>query len=117
CARHPCYTCPSLFIYYSANHRPLHSFPTRRSSDLLTASYQPSGGANPKAEPISGSVTDSTSSWLVIEVRFPKPSPPNSGCGASRSEEHTSELQSPYELVCRLLPEKKKNKISRKSNS
>src|SRR5207248_9367653 len=25
-----------------------------------------------------------------------------------RSEEHTSELQSPYELVCRLLPEKKK---------
>src|SRR5437867_10912252 len=25
-----------------------------------------------------------------------------------RSEEHTSELQSPYELVCRLLLEKKK---------
>src|SRR5207248_9835371 len=28
--------------------------------------------------------------------------------GASRSEEHTSELQSPYDLVCRLLLEKKK---------
>ena len=28
------------------------------------------------------------------------------GCG--RSEEHTSELQSPDHLVCRLLPEKKK---------
>src|SRR5207248_1341813 len=28
------------------------------------------------------------------------------GCG--RSEEHTSELQSPYDLVCRLLLEKKK---------
>src|SRR5437867_6387845 len=27
---------------------------------------------------------------------------------ASRSEEHTSELQSPYELGCRLLLEKKK---------
>src|SRR5437867_4786099 len=27
----------------------------------------------------------------------------------SRSEEHTSELQSPYDLVCRLLLEKKKN--------
>src|SRR5437867_10602382 len=27
---------------------------------------------------------------------------------ARRSEEHTSELQSPYELVCRLLLEKKK---------
>src|SRR5207248_7455365 len=26
----------------------------------------------------------------------------------SRSEEHTSELQSPYELVCRLLLDKKK---------
>src|SRR5437867_9689346 len=26
-----------------------------------------------------------------------------------RSEEHTSELQSPYELVCRLLLEKKNN--------
>src|SRR5437867_10651673 len=30
--------------------------------------------------------------------------------GGSRSEEHTSELQSPYDLVCRLLLEKKKTK-------
>src|SRR5437867_10264081 len=28
--------------------------------------------------------------------------------GVVRSEEHTSELQSPYDLVCRLLLEKKK---------
>src|SRR5207248_4650079 len=28
--------------------------------------------------------------------------------GSRRSEEHTSELQSPYDLVCRLLLEKKK---------
>src|SRR5438094_4503198 len=28
--------------------------------------------------------------------------------GTARSEEHTSELQSPYDLVCRLLLEKKK---------
>src|SRR5207248_9740788 len=28
--------------------------------------------------------------------------------GSGRSEEHTSELQSPYDLVCRLLLEKKK---------
>src|SRR5256885_10802686 len=38
-----------------------------------------------------------------------------SGCGglrlsAARSEEHTSELQSPFKLVCRLLLEKKKKK-------
>src|SRR5438094_6422768 len=30
----------------------------------------------------------------------------------TRSEEHTSELQSPYDLVCRLLLEKKKRQIS-----
>src|SRR5437867_12771640 len=29
-----------------------------------------------------------------------------------RSEEHTSELQSPYELVCRLLLEKNKNSFA-----
>src|SRR5437867_8133463 len=31
-----------------------------------------------------------------------------------RSEEHTSELQSPYDLVCRLLLEKKNNVIRNK---
>src|SRR5258708_20802545 len=33
----------------------------------------------------------------------------------TRSEEHTSELQSPDHLVCRLLLEKKKNSISTSS--
>src|SRR5256885_7059327 len=32
-----------------------------------------------------------------------------------RSEEHTSELQSPCNLVCRLLLEKKKNKTDRQT--
>src|SRR5438876_5822704 len=32
------------------------------------------------------------------------------GCPPIRSEEHTSELQSPVHLVCRLLLEKKKNR-------
>src|SRR5258708_19609563 len=35
---------------------------------------------------------------------------PDGRLGALRSEEHTSELQSPDHLVCRLLLEKKKNK-------
>src|SRR5437867_10668842 len=35
--------------------------------------------------------------------------------GSRRSEEHTSELQSPYDLVCRLLLEKKKIKIARQT--
>src|SRR5256885_4295685 len=34
------------------------------------------------------------------------------GVGPKRSEEHTSELQSPCNLVCRLLLEKKKNRSS-----
>src|SRR5207248_11206980 len=34
---------------------------------------------------------------------------------ALRSEEHTSELQSPYDLVCRLLLEKKKTMSSAQS--
>src|SRR5438067_9725184 len=50
------------------------------------------------------------SSW----VDLPAPSPPSivmkrEGAG-KRSEEHTSELQSRFDLVCRLLLEKKKKK-------
>src|SRR5690348_17467111 len=37
--------------------------------------------------------------------------------GFKRSEEHTSELQSPVHLVCRLLLEKKKKKFIRYSNT
>src|SRR6267378_6241289 len=40
------------------------------------------------------------------ECRIPIPLPPHRG----RSEEHTSELQSRRDLVCRLLLEKKKKK-------
>src|SRR5574342_1358726 len=36
-------------------------------------------------------------------ARFP------GACAGDRSEEHTSELQSPPDIVCRLLLEKKKN--------
>src|SRR5207248_11327433 len=42
------------------------------------------------------------------ECRLPRRSQSRRG---SRSEEHTSELQSPYDLVCRLLLEKKKKQI------
>src|SRR5471032_3445118 len=52
-------------------------------------------------------------------------SPPSGPCGTSpwngcgprptrRSEEHTSELQSHHDLVCRLLLEKKKKKTTNK---
>src|SRR5699024_729517 len=39
-----------------------------------------------------------------------RPHAPPVGTGALRSEEHTSELQSRFDLVCRLLLEKKKIK-------
>src|SRR2546426_9003859 len=43
------------------------------------------------------------------------PGPPRRAArGGSRSEEHTSELQSPCNLVCRLLLEKKKKKNNKK---
>src|SRR5258708_23674233 len=38
-------------------------------------------------------------------------------CLDSRSEEHTSELQSPDHLVCRLLLEKKKNQPNRSTGN
>src|SRR5690348_18099975 len=38
------------------------------------------------------------------------------GRGTARSEEHTSELQSPVHLVCRLLLEKKKKNIRRQTD-
>src|SRR5437867_7960332 len=57
-----------------------------------------------------GAIAGGLLGWLVghyvceeaPEVVPPPPTPP------PRSEEHTSELQSPYDLVCRLLLEKKK---------
>src|SRR3989454_2040435 len=48
----------------------------------------------------------------------PRPGPPVArthwGARPVRSEEHTSELQSPCNLVCRLLLEKKKKKNEQK---
>src|SRR2546430_8847524 len=47
----------------------------------------------------------------------PAPALQSSPASARRSEEHTSELQSQSNLVCRLLLEKKKNKTSIASHS
>src|SRR5437763_5407896 len=81
----------SFFFQWFADHRDLHSFPTRRSSDLTPAQTVADGAVFPVrgAHSFGGS-----------ENRF--------GAPRARSEEHTSELQSPMYLVCRLLLEKKK---------
>src|SRR5438552_16745633 len=83
----------SFFFFYSHDHhRDLHSFPTRRSSDLsrLQVCRCPGGSTG-------------------LRGRNPWPAE-RSACRRElrRSEEHTSELQSPDHLVCRLLLEKKK---------
>src|SRR5690625_6488031 len=77
----------SFFFYSSAAPRHLHSFPTRRSSDL------PAGLG---AEGVGGIVEHGLRLEAVRE--------------RGRSEEHTSELQSRGHLVCRLLLEKKKSR-------
>src|SRR5688500_19601690 len=69
----------------------LRSFPTRRSSDLRWP------GRGWARAPASSRTTAS-----------PPPRGPAPAAGRPRSEEHTSELQSPCNLVCRLLLEKKK---------
>src|SRR5258708_11307959 len=58
----------------------------------------------------------SPSPWLMLSYSSaPYPTHQKSmshGEGEARSEEHTSELQSPDHLVCRLLLEKKKTTFS-----
>src|SRR5688500_19218886 len=98
--RNPCL----LSIYLPR--RALQSFPTRRSSDL-----RPSGKSNqpqrrprlargyPSSSNTSGNASNASSSNLSAVLM-------HKVC-CTRSEEHTSELQSPCNLVCRLLLEKK----------
>src|SRR5690606_41883986 len=81
-----------------AAHPELLSFPTRRSSDLR---FQPC-----RALPLAHQ-------WNRADLMPRQAGPVCSGSGprqpiSSRSEEHTSELQSRENLVCRLLLEKKK---------
>src|SRR5437660_8256357 len=99
CLRRHC-----CFIQISRGPRVLPSFPTRRSSDLF-------------AQQVSGLavVTPSMVQRLDLHPRFSVPFSfagwsvtAMAGLRATRSEEHTSELQSRGHLVCRLLLEKKK---------
>src|SRR5438309_6973825 len=64
------------------------------------------------ALPISASTSRSASSRAWAGRRWSRPSA--SASASSRSEEHTSELQSQFHLVCRLLLEKKKESEHRR---
>src|SRR5699024_12745597 len=102
--------CASL-LSASAPPRDLHSFPTRRSSDLRPWGrmlsifrLRPPDGERYSLPAGRRKSTPSHQSSILISPRTPwvdylRP---------ARSEEHTSELQSRFDLVCRLLLEKKK---------
>src|SRR5207249_11599177 len=98
-------------------HLSLHSFPTRRSSDLVEHdldAHQRDEHVATREEPdaaereergreehvVVDGDHDSTSELAISCLLRPRAT-------AIRSEEHTSELQSRFDLVCRLLLEKK----------
>src|SRR5437588_8815780 len=60
--------------------------------------------ANPRITPTN------TNAFSRVRLKPPITSPSPTHVRTSRSEEHTSELQSHSDLVCRLLLEKKKKK-------
>src|SRR5205814_5314146 len=92
-----------LFFFYShAAHRDLHSFPTRRSSDL-GARGRPARDASNRSR--RGYVRGPPRPWRPLCAAGARSAP---RLRKARSEEHTSELQSLRHLVCRLLLEKKK---------
>src|SRR5438034_5793134 len=88
------------------HYRDLHSFPTRRSSDLCVQTRQWCRSAKGAC----GDLHEEPARWDAPRVRLRFAGVVRTGgwfCH-SRSEEHTSELQSHSDLVCRLLLEKKK---------
>src|SRR5207244_5964724 len=100
---------------YICSRRVLPSFPTRRSSDLMFRGARLGGPSfEPSIEYDQGSLAVGVWSNFPIKSKVVGQSDPEfdfygsySFDIAKRSEEHTSELQSPDHLVCRLLLEKK----------
>src|SRR5690606_41356371 len=105
----------SLFLSWPRAHLYLHSFPTRRSSDLPSAISPPLINATNLPALASSNICSRISTISLLAS--PGVTHPGNAtmflsliyASSSRSEEHTSELQSRENLVCRLLLEKKKN--------
>src|SRR5207244_10762567 len=82
-------------------------FPTRRSSDLFMSAARPCHHASRRwRRPSTRSARLRSAEGSFSPDRF---SISTSTTVPTRSEEHTSELQSPDHLVCRLLLDKKHN--------
>src|SRR5699024_12871147 len=100
----------------SDNKRHSHSFPTRRSSDLelanLIKNIDGISDADvmitlPQESVFVSDTSEQASASIVLDTQIGSEFKGNQ----IRSEEHTSELQSRFDLVCRLLLEKKKIQI------
>src|SRR5690606_41981502 len=107
----------ALCFSFSRAHRALPSFPTRRSSDLGDDPQRERAGkavdelaVAGREEVVEDVVGDLPHRVLVLLETLRRDQPHQQGTviGVGRSEEHTSELQSRENLVCRLLLEKKK---------
>src|SRR5574337_875943 len=84
--------------------KPFVSVPTSASHDGIASPFVSLRGDRPY------SIVATAPLGVFVDIEILKKAPHRliaSGCG-DRSEEHTSELQSPLNLVCRLLLEKKK---------
>src|SRR5699024_11949558 len=100
-------------LQHIAHPRALHSFPTRRSSDL---SEQRDSPVEVSIDSLLNTMTLSEKIGQLFFIRargyFKNTADEDYRRLLSRindrSEEHTSELQSRFDLVCRLLLEKKK---------
>src|SRR5947199_2812039 len=98
---------PHAFVLQSyTDHRDLHSFPTRRSSDLgnTCVLVEDEVVRRSCAGDHFFQILNEADVFLVLAGRRKIDVALH-----VRSEEHTSELQSLRHLVCRLLLEKKKN--------
>src|SRR5690606_41596580 len=100
----------------SGDLRDLHSFPTRRSSDLPVIRCRGTNGAAVRGGRSPEVSVELGKTWSSPNTSRKKVSGSGlaamriglaSGRWLPRSEEHTSELQSRENLVCRLLLEKK----------
>src|SRR5699024_12728896 len=95
-------------------HQTLCPFPTRRSSDLPQHQAARAAGIQVSNRSPGATCVGSGRSRLITSCCAPptsdKSNQMRSTRSSRRSEEHTSELQSRFDLVCRLLPEKK-NKL------
>src|SRR5256885_2547402 len=92
----------TLFPYTTLFRSTLHVNLILLSFSGVSGSGRPSGSSPVEIVKVTSPVC-----WSEVNVPFQVPAGSQDPCEA-RSEEHTSELQSPCNLVCRLLLEKKK---------